>query len=115
MNTFLPSHIITSFLLVIHNLRQFVACNILTQFAPSLKGGKQISEIQILLTKMAMLRSGKIALLTYDEVDCINLAIKAFVTQLRAKIPASQHRDDIIESCEKLQSYIVATFLPAQA
>jgi hypothetical protein len=78
--------------------------------APSTKRTRQVTEVQILLTKVQLLASAKAAVLTFDEVDHIDNAIKIFTSQVKNKIPQSKNRDDILESCEGLREYIVKAF-----
>lgn len=82
--------------------------------APSIKRSKQITEVQLLLVKVSLLGSSKIAPLTFDEAEYINSAIKVFEQHVRKKIPQSKDRDEVLTSCEGLRSYIVTTFTPVK-
>ena len=86
-----------------------------SNLSPSAKRTKQVTEVQMLLVKVSLLGNAKITVLTLDEVEHITSAIRIFSTQLREKMPQSKNRDDVLESCEQLLSYIVTTFTPDKA
>ena len=85
---------------------------LLATLAPSAKRGMQISTVQGLLVKVLVSGTSKVAVLTSEEVACIDSAISVFISQVQAKIPASTNRDATIESCEQLRAYIATTFAP---
>lgn len=78
----------------------------------SAKRKRQLAEVQGVLAKVLMHGTSTAAMLTYAEVACIDSAISAFVAQVKAKIPKSQDRDGVIESCQQLRTYMVTTFAP---
>jgi hypothetical protein len=80
---------------------------IVNTLAPSSTRNKQVSQIQFLLVKVSLLGSSKVAVLTYDEVACIDDALSVFTQQVREKIPQSKSREGVLESCEELREYLV--------
>ena len=83
--------------------------------APSIKKNGMITEVQLLIVKVSLLASSKIAIVTFHDVEYLTSAISTFSQQVREKIPLSKGREEILESCEGLRSYIVATFKPDKA
>src|SRR6266496_2122616 len=75
--------------------------------APSAKRSKQVSQVQFLLVKVSLPGSSRVAVLTYDEVACIDYALSVFTQQVREKIPQSISREGVLESCEGLREYLV--------
>ncbi len=80
---------------------------ILNTLAPSAKRSKQVSQVQFLLVKVSLPGSSRVAVLTYDEVACIDYALSVFTQQVREKIPQSISREGVLESCEGLREYLV--------
>ncbi|HEY0757610.1 MAG TPA: hypothetical protein VGD98_26915 [Ktedonobacteraceae bacterium] len=78
--------------------------------APLAERYEKFSELRLLLAKFSMLGDQQATLLTDGEIDCINQAIKAFVTQVEKQIPESENRAEVIENCERLRAYIIMTF-----
>jgi hypothetical protein len=78
--------------------------------APSARRSRQIVEIQLLIVKSFQLPLSQAMVLTCNEVEQINAAIRIFSAQVSMKIPQSKDRDGVLESCEKLRDYIVSVF-----
>lgn len=76
------------------------------------KREKQLVEGQFLLVKITLMQNGEPAILTYDEVEHIDIAFKIFASYTREKIPQSKNRDEVLESCEQLRFSIVTAFAP---
>jgi hypothetical protein len=94
----------------VSNILTFYECYLLATCASSAKRKRQLADVQGLLAKVLLPDTAKAAVLTHEEVACMNSAMNVFIAQVRAKIPASINRDAVIESCEQLRAYIATTF-----
>jgi hypothetical protein len=100
-------------LMAVSNILYFYERHIWHFATPTPKRTRQLVEIQMLLVKMPLLATSKIGIFTPSEVGYMEAAIEAFVKQAREKIPQSENRDAVIESCEELREYLVKALLPA--
>jgi hypothetical protein len=83
--------------------------------APSAKRSRQWVEVYALIVKLFLLPSEKAIKLTVDEVGYLKAALNIFTSHVENKIPPSESRDGVLESCHQLQEYIVTIFTPKQA
>jgi hypothetical protein len=99
-------------LTALSNLLYFYERHIWNFATPSPKRTRQLVDIQMLLVKMPLLATSKIGVFTQAEVGYMEAAIETFVKQSKERIPQSESRDAVIESCEELKNYLVKTLLP---
>lgn len=99
-------------LTAISSLLYFYERHIWNFGAPSPRRTRQLVEIQMLLVKMPLLATSKIGIFTPAEVGYMEAAIETFVKQARERIPQSESRDAVIESCEALREYLTKTLIP---
>lgn len=81
--------------------------------APSPKRNRQLVDIQLLIVKVSFLAMSKIGVFTSLEVGYMEAAIELFIKQAKDKIPRSENRDGVIESCEELLQYLKQTLTPS--
>lgn len=98
-------------LIAISSILYFYERHLWNFTAPSVKRTKQLVEVQMLLVKMPLLAMSKTGVFTPSEIGYIESAINLFMAQAKGKIPQSENRDEVIESCEELREYLVSKFI----
>ena len=95
---------------MLRHILSFYELWIINNIAFSAKRVELLSQVKVVLTTVSMLSKTKVVILTYDDVACIDDAIKTFIKQVEEKIPQMQEREGVLESCEGLRLFIVTTF-----